>query len=162
MDKILLDFENWTVVEYETFRLATLTGDSDKASELLAKVITGWDNPDLDPHDSETYKTLSLRDIGRVIKTVNELGNQMLQSAEPGDGFEVDVTGWNYKQFTDYGKAVSESNYSKMFDLLQKIIRKWPFKEELSKAALENINFEYYCRLNSAVAIAVKEAMQGE
>ena len=159
MDQIILDFENWSVQEYDQFRIATLSGDSETASVLLAKLITGWDNPG-NPSDPKSFKTLSLPDIGRVIRRVNELANQMLQSQNVPDGYEFDLV-WNYEEFTDYTKAVSSMEYPRMFELLQMVFKSWPLKEELSVSALEHLSFEHYCNLNAAVSKAVKEAMQG-
>lgn len=161
MNKIVFDFERWTTPEYEAFRLATLSGERETANTLLSKLIVEWDHPTLAPNDPESFNKLSLRDIGQVIRTVNERGNAMLQGKDLDvSGFKLDATGWNWGDFNDYGQAVSKYNLEAMKGLLSKVITEWPFPFPVDE--METLNFEQFCRLNFAVQSAVKDAMQGE
>jgi hypothetical protein len=160
-ESLVLDFAKWSVADYEAFTLASLTGDAVTVADKLTKLIISWDIQTASPSDPTAYGLLSLRDIGRILKAVNETARKMLYEGESGPGFEIDITGWNYSAFTDYSKAVSVNDYDTMFDYLKKVLKAWPFSSKFERKALELLNYEQYCQLNNAIKDAVKDALQG-
>lgn len=160
MEKIIFDFENWSVQDFEAFRLATVTGQREDANKLLSKLITEWDHPTLAPNDPLSYDELSLRDIGQIIRLVSQKGQELLVSTEVIPGFQIDATKWNWKQFSRYTEAVSKNDVPAMKELLIIAVEEWPFN--FSVSGMEELNFEQFCRLNAAVQKAVKDAMQGD
>lgn len=162
MEKLVLDFENWLVQDYEAFTLASLTGDAVTVGEKLSKLVVSWDIEKASPSDPESYGKLSLRDIGRVMKTVNETARKMLYEGAPGyEGFDFDMLGWNFNEFTAFSQAVSKNDYKVMFELLQKVLTAWPFDLKFEEKSLPLLNYEQYCKLNVAIKNAVQDALQG-
>lgn len=161
MDKLRLDFANWSVKDYEAFTLASLTGDAVTVADKLSKLILAWDIEDATPTDPASYGKLSLRNIGRVLKAVSDTATKMLYEGEVIAGFEFDVTGWNFTEFTDYARAVSNNDIVTMYALLSKVLIEWPFSVKFDVEGLSNLNYEQYCQLNNAVKRVVTEALQG-
>lgn len=155
-DKIILDFDNWTLAELQAFNQAQLTGDDAALDRLVAMLVVSW------PFEQVPVSDLSMQNAGQVLRTINKEYQSLAQEEYKDKAlFQIDLTGWRFRDFASFSRALNEFDRTALYDLVSRIIKSWPYEFELNAEAFDKLSVEQFHRLTGSIQFAVKDAFQG-
>lgn len=122
MYEIVLDFERWTVKDYQDFQKSTTTNDIELQIQLMVKAITRWE------FDVEvSYENILDMPYDVISALVGLLGDTFKEiMEEPIQGFRVDLKKAKVSDFISYQKAIQSFDVPVMLGLFKKVIKSVP------------------------------------
>lgn len=118
-NKIRLNLDLWTHIDYQKFVQAQTTGKGREALTLARQVIVSWDYP-IDLSDPRAAFKLSVEDSADLTMTVWKTVNQQIEELEFGD-VTVNFRKWDTERFFEFAEAQSERNYALAETMLHEV-----------------------------------------
>lgn len=116
MSNIVIDFERWSVKDFESFQEATRNQDIEQQVTLMVQAITAWGFEV--PVSYDALLDLPYTVIEAIASVFGETFQTMLN--EPvKDAISVDLSGVKVKQFLKYQKAVSNFDLEPIWEMIK-------------------------------------------
>lgn len=107
---IVINVEGWNYKDFITFG-HTMSKDMFAAFTMAQDIIVSW-GYDTDPHEDMALAKLPIGEGGKVLRTINSMIEQALETMSVGD-VKVDFVGagWSFIDMHEFSTAYAEGDY---------------------------------------------------
>lgn len=117
---MLLNLDNWTYSEFNTFLKYMQEMDITGASKLARKVIVNWE------YETSLDGVNPIKELTVVegLKVLREIFKQANEAADKVDISEVelDLSNWKMKDFIDFQEAAVKSDLAKVEKMMEQVV----------------------------------------
>ena len=158
--KIELDFSMWQTRDFRAFLEATKHEDARGMSEEMIKIITEY--PKEGELSQDVLVNMPFPEFASLVAVIRDRSIRAMSNISPTK-ITVDLTSWTAGDYSDFMKALRESDFSKIDAFYSQVVKEWEFESDPTDAdTYQNLAFLNHAAVVKGVQAQITRLFRGK